>query len=185
LRESSLARAAAAGRKSRTTVTEQPPDNPGIVAPPPLIALATLLLGLTLEWLFPLHLLAACTGRLARICAGSALVVAGIALAFAAVRRFRRAGTNVEPWRPALVLATDGPYGWVRNPMYVGVMLTLAGFGLALAADWVVALLAPLALVLHVGVVKREERYLAAKFGAPYRVYLVRVPRYGIRVGRR
>jgi len=166
-------------------VTEQPPDNPGIVAPPPLIALVTLVLGLALEWLFPLHLLAAHTGRLARICAGAALVVAGIALAVAAVRRFRRAGTNVEPWKPALVLATDGPYGWVRNPMYVGVMLTLAGFGIGLAADWVVALLAPMALVLHVGVVKREERYLAAKFGAPYRAYLGRVPRYGIRVGRR
>jgi protein-S-isoprenylcysteine O-methyltransferase Ste14 len=166
-------------------VTERPPDNPGIVAPPPLIALATLVLGLALEWLFPLHLLAAFMGPLARICAGSALVVAGIALAVAAVRRFRRAGTNVEPWRPALVLATDGPYGWVRNPMYVGVMLTLAGFGIGLAADWVVALLAPMGLLLHVGVVKREERYLAAKFGAPYRAYLGRVPRYGIRIGRR
>ena len=69
--------------------------------------------------------------------------------------------------------------------MYVGVMLTLAGFGVALAADWVVALLVPMALVLHFGVIKREERYLAAKFGAPYRAYLGRVPRYGIRVGRR
>ena len=69
--------------------------------------------------------------------------------------------------------------------MYVGVILALAVFGLALAADWVVARMAPMALVLHVGVVKREERYLAAKFGAPYRAYLGRVPRYGIRVGRR
>jgi protein-S-isoprenylcysteine O-methyltransferase Ste14 len=101
------------------------------------------------------------------------------------VRSFRRAGTNVEPWKPALVLATDGPYGLARNPMYVGVMLTLAGFGLALGADWVVILLAPMALLLHVGVIKREERYLAAKFGAPYRAYLDRVPRYGVRTGNR
>jgi protein-S-isoprenylcysteine O-methyltransferase Ste14 len=163
-------------------MTDQPPDNAGVLAPPPLIALAALLLGLGLEWLFPLHLLAGAFGRLARICAGSMLVAAGVAIAVVAVRRFRRAGTHVEPWKPALVLATDGPYGWVRNPMYVGVMLTVAGFGVGLAADWVVALLVPMGLVLHVGVVKREERYLAAKFGAPYRAYQARVPRYGIRL---
>jgi protein-S-isoprenylcysteine O-methyltransferase Ste14 len=166
-------------------LTELPPDNPGVVAPPPLIALATLVLGLALEWLFPLHLLVAHTGRLARICAGSLLVAAGVAIAFAAVRRFRRAGTNVQPWKPALVLATDGIYGHVRNPMYAGVMLTLTGFGVALAADWVLGLMVPMGLVIHFGVVKREERYLAAKFGAPYRDYLARVPRYGIGFARR
>jgi protein-S-isoprenylcysteine O-methyltransferase Ste14 len=69
--------------------------------------------------------------------------------------------------------------------MYVGIMLTLAGFGIGLAADWVVAMLVPAALLLHFGVVKREERYLAAKFGAPYRAYLSRVPRYGFPVARR
>jgi protein-S-isoprenylcysteine O-methyltransferase Ste14 len=35
------------------------------------------------------------------------------------------------------------------------------------------------AVVIHVGVVKREERYLSAKFGAPYRQYMDTVPRYG------
>lgn len=166
-------------------MTDQPKDIAGVVAPPPLIAAAALALGLGLEWLLPLHILVALTGRLTRISLGCVLVVVGASIAFAAERRFRRAGTNVEPWKPALALATDGIYGWIRNPMYVGLMLVLAGFGVALAADWVVGMVVPMGLVLHVGVVRREERYLEAKFGAPYRAYLDRVPRYGIRlVGR-
>lgn len=42
-------------------------------------------------------------------------------------------------------------------------------------------LLVPAALVLHFGVVKREERYLEAKFTEAYRVYKGNVPRYGWR----
>jgi protein-S-isoprenylcysteine O-methyltransferase Ste14 len=36
------------------------------------------------------------------------------------------------------------------------------------------------ALLIHFGVVKREERYLDAKFGDPYRKYMSAVPRYGL-----
>ena len=35
-------------------------------------------------------------------------------------------------------------------------------------------------LVLHNGVVLREERYLEAKFAVDYRRYKERVPRYGL-----
>jgi protein-S-isoprenylcysteine O-methyltransferase Ste14 len=63
--------------------------------------------------------------------------------------------------------------------MYVGVMLLLAGLAIALASDWLLVLLLPTALILHFGVVKREERYLEQKFGNVYRAYTGKVPRYG------
>jgi protein-S-isoprenylcysteine O-methyltransferase Ste14 len=64
--------------------------------------------------------------------------------------------------------------------MYVALMLLLAGIGIALASDWIIVLLVPAGLILHFGVVKREERYLAAKFGETYRQYVSSVPRYGL-----
>jgi protein-S-isoprenylcysteine O-methyltransferase Ste14 len=64
--------------------------------------------------------------------------------------------------------------------MYVGLLLLIAGIGIALASDWTLALLAPTAIVLHYGVVLREERYLEAKFGEDYRRYRASVPRWGI-----
>jgi protein-S-isoprenylcysteine O-methyltransferase Ste14 len=110
---------------------------------------------------------------------GAILIAAGIAIAVIARQSFVRAGTSVEPWKPSLTLVTSGIFAWMRNPMYVGAMLLLAGLAVALASDWTLVLLVPAALVLHFGVVRREERYLEAKFGATYRDYVSRVPRYG------
>jgi protein-S-isoprenylcysteine O-methyltransferase Ste14 len=64
--------------------------------------------------------------------------------------------------------------------MYVGLILFFAGIAIALGSDWMLILLMPMAAILHFGVVKREERYLKAKFGEPYRAYLNSVPRYGL-----
>ena len=95
-------------------------------------------------------------------------------------RSFVQAGTNVEPWKPSLTLVTGGIFAWMRNPMYVGLMLVVAGLGIALASDWTLVLLVPAALILHFYVVTREERYLEKKFGESYRVYMSKVPRYGL-----
>jgi protein-S-isoprenylcysteine O-methyltransferase Ste14 len=63
--------------------------------------------------------------------------------------------------------------------MYVGLLLFVAGLALLLASDWTLVMTVMLAFVLHIGVVKREERYLEAKFGDVYRRYRDAVPRYG------
>jgi len=73
---------------------------------------------------------------------------------------------------------TAGIFAYTRNPLYLALILILAGLAIALASDWMVVLLVPAALILHFGVVKREERYLAAKFGESYRDYVSKVSRY-------
>ncbi len=154
-------------------------DNAGVIAPPPLLALATLLIGLALDWLMPAYVLRVLLDPAARIIIGVILVIACMGLGFPAILAFRAARTHVEPWKPASTLVTGGIFRWLRNPMYVGLTLFLAGIGMILGGDWILVMTVVFALVMHYGVVKREERYLAAKFGEPYRRYMETVPRYG------
>ena len=157
----------------------QQSDTAGVIAPPPLLALAVIGLGLLLDWLLPAYVLSLLLSLTTRIAIAAILVVAAGALALSAERSFRRAGTDVMPWKPTTALVTHGLYGRVRNPMYVGLGLLVAGIGIGLASDWTLVMLVAGAFVLHFGIVKREERYLAAKFGEPYRRYMEQVPRYG------
>ena len=159
---------------------QRSPDTPGVIAPPPLIAFAALLLGLALDWVLPSSVVRHIFGLVTRLVFGGMLIAAGMVLAVAAVQRFRRAGTNVEPWKPAVSLVTDGIYALTRNPMYFALILMLAGIGIALGSDWIIVLSIPAALLLHFGVIKREERYLEQKFGESYRAYMRKVPRYWV-----
>lgn len=157
----------------------EPRDTVAVIAPPPLIALAVVVLGLVLDWLVPAFLLTVLLPFELRIIIGVVFIAGGLALMFPARRAFVSAGTNVEPWKPSLNLVTTGLFGRLRNPMYVGGTLALAGLSIALASDWMLALTIVCAFVLHFGVVKREERYLEARFGQAYRDYCAAVPRYG------
>jgi protein-S-isoprenylcysteine O-methyltransferase Ste14 len=157
----------------------EPRDIPGVIAPPPLIALATLLFGLALDWLWPAYVLTVLLSFWTRIIIGVPLIAIGLAIAVMARRSFVQAGTNVQPWKPSLTLVTGGVFAWMRNPMYLGLGLLTAGVAIMLASGWTLVLMVPAALVLHYGVVLREERYLESKFGDKYRRYRESVPRYG------
>jgi protein-S-isoprenylcysteine O-methyltransferase Ste14 len=73
-------------------------------------------------------------------------------------------------------LTMTGPYGYVRNPLYLGSMLIAAGFALALLS-WPVALVLAVGFtVIYVPVIASEERFLRATFPG-FDDYCRRVPR--------
>ena len=154
-------------------------DNPGVIAPPPLLALAVVILGLFLDWLLPAYVLKVLLSLFGRVLIGVTLIGAGLALIIPANVAFRSAGTRPEPWKPSIKLVTAGIFAWLRNPMYVGGTILLVGLAILLASDWMLVMTVVFAVVLHFGVVRREEHYLDAKFGDAYRHYRETVPRYG------
>lgn len=112
--------------------------------------------------------------------AGGVLAGAGLALIGAAAVRFAAAGTTVNPARPerSRALVTTGPNAWSRNPMYVGEVMVVAGFGLAVNPLVGLAGAAAFWLVLDRVQIPAEERALAARFGAEYAAYCARVRRW-------
>jgi protein-S-isoprenylcysteine O-methyltransferase Ste14 len=149
----------------------------GVIARPPFLYLACLVLGLALDRLLLLPLTLP-EVTLVHWTAGGGLIVVGLAIVAAGVRSFSRAGTPVPSNRPVRALVTTGIHGWSRNPIYVGMFLLYAGIGLAARSPWVLILALPLVIILRYGVVAREEAYLERRFGDAYRDYKARVRRW-------
>ena len=75
-------------------------------------------------------------------------------------------------------LVTEGPYRFTRNPIYLGMVLSLTGLAIAFGNLWLLTMLVPFVLVIRYGVIAREEAYLERKFGDAYRAYRARVRRW-------
>ena len=156
-------------------------DVPGVLIFPPLIPLIVLVAGILLDWLLPLSFLAPIPLAVRGV-VGAALFALGLASAIIGNLAFKKIGTNVNPMKPALAVAKNGVFAHLRNPMYVGMALIVLGIVVGFALEWTFAALVAGALVMHYGVVLREERYLERKFGEEYRAYKRSVPRYGLKL---
>jgi protein-S-isoprenylcysteine O-methyltransferase Ste14 len=153
------------------------PGTAGVIARPPLLFLAALLLGLAVDQLLPLPLAIPKVDLVRWIVTGS-LILIGLALAAAGIRNFSRAGTPVPTNEPTRALVTTGMHGWTRNPIYLGMFLVYGGIGVAARSPWTLLLALPLAITIRYGVVAREEAYLERRFGDAYRDYKRRVRRW-------
>ncbi len=87
---------------------------------------------------------------------------------------FRAIGRNISETvltKETHELVTDGPYRWVRHPLYTTGSLLLISISL-LTANWFIGLMTGLAVCMIVLVViPREEANLIASFGDAYRAY--------------
>jgi len=73
-------------------------------------------------------------------------------------------------------LAESGPYGWVRNPLYLGTLVVASGLAIA-SRKWEMGVLfAAVFLLIYLPAVELEEQHLRALF-ASYDDYAQRVPR--------
>jgi protein-S-isoprenylcysteine O-methyltransferase Ste14 len=150
------------------------PDHAGIIAPPPLLYAGGVGLTLLLRWVWSIPI----ASHPAVVWAGIIVLGAGIALNLLGVYGMRRAKTPINPYQETKTVIASGAFRISRNPIYVGLTLIVVGLTLILDTFWGLIVLVPVLIVMHYGVVLREERYLRAKFGEPYRQYCEAVRRY-------
>ena len=149
---------------TRETSADAQRDTAGVVAPPPLIYLTGLVIGLVLDALLPESELPWAV----RWILGGALALGGVALLLSFNTAFVRRGTAVEPWKPTTAIVTTGPYRFTRNPAYLGMALLYIGLSLLADAPWALLTLPIVIVIIDRMVIAREERYLERKFGAEY-----------------
>ena len=150
-------------------------ESAGVLAPPPLV-LATWTTAVVLHRFVPLRI--SRDHRELRRLVGGAFVSAGVCLSAMVVRRFADASTPVSPLRATRALVIDGPYRYSRNPDYLGQALVYTGAAVLANRLWPLIFLPGALALVTKGVIEREERYLERRFGAAYREYLDRVPRW-------
>jgi protein-S-isoprenylcysteine O-methyltransferase Ste14 len=144
-------------------------DRPGVIAPPPAIFAIPFLIGFLCRDLLP---------RVGSTVIGIVLAIIGLAIGVWALFTMLRAGTSPDPYKPVTALVTGGPYRFSRNPMYVAMVLLYAAAALLFRIIPALILLPVALLLVEFGVIRREERYLEAKFGDRYREYRSHVRRW-------
>lgn len=153
------------------------PDHADVAIRPPVLILTALLLAAVLEIALPLGPGLA-QGSARPLLIGLGIAVLG-ALVFArAHRAFCRVGNTVSPRRASLHLVTDDIYAVSRNPNYIGQIVAYFGLALALTSAWAMLLLPVVVAVFARVVIPAEEAYLERRFGAAYRAYAAKVPRW-------
>ncbi len=111
--------------------------------------------------------------------ASAGLMAIGAIVVLDSFRRFvwEGYGTPAPPLPPQFLVVT-GLYRYVRNPMYVSVLLFLLGEGVLFASPGVLVYAACAWLATHLFVCFYEEPTLRRKFGAEYEHYCAHVHRW-------
>ena len=147
------------------------------------ITYATLFIGVVLVYLPAAALSWAGVARPARLglpqLAGIIATASGASLALWCILSFAVIGRGTPaPFDPPRRLVVRGPYRHVRNPMYLGATVALAGAAVFYQATALLAYAAAFLVLMHLFVVLYEEPTLRQAFGKDYDAYCRRVGRW-------
>jgi len=132
-----------------------------------------------LAWFPPAHSFGWDSAAFVATLMGAAFVAVGAALVVHCVRLFVRFGSGtLAPWDPTRELLSSGAYRYSRNPMKAGLFLVLVGEALVTQSLALAAWFACFTLINVLYIRLHEEPGLAKRFGARYRAYCARVPRW-------
>jgi protein-S-isoprenylcysteine O-methyltransferase Ste14 len=151
------------------------PDVPklGLIRPP-LVYLASLVVGALLQLAMPLPFLP----QTLTAALGVPLIVGAVALFSYSAAKFRAAGTPVPARKPTTVIVQAGPYRYSRNPIYLAFSLSQLGIAIWANSAWLLATLVGAVALIHFVVIRREEQYLERRFGSQYLDYKASVRRW-------
>jgi protein-S-isoprenylcysteine O-methyltransferase Ste14 len=159
------------GDQKLRSVMNDTADTAQVMVPPLLTWGLAVTAGFALNWLVPLPILPAPS-------IGAMVSFLALVLFIWAVVTITTAGSNVRTNLPTTTIVESGPFRFTRNPIYLAMFLGLVGLAIAFGNFWLLLMLAPFMVVIHYGVVAREEAYLERKFGDVYRGYRSRVRRW-------
>ena len=110
---------------------------------------------------------------------GMLLAVTGAALALSCIVTFVIIGKGTPaPFDPPRRLVVQGPYRFVRNPMYIGAELVLVGAAFFYQSVALLGYAGGFFLVIHLFVVAYEEPTLRQTFGNDYTTYCEKTGRW-------
>lgn len=149
-------------------------DHAGVRIPPPFVFLGFLIAGIVsqsrwIEGVFPISM---------EFYLGALIVLFGLILMLTGARKFKKADTNIEPWKPTSNIISHGPYAYSRNPLYIAMTIIYLGIALAAGSTIALLLLVPCLLFIRYYVIAREESYLERAFGDEYLAYKCKVRRW-------
>jgi len=111
--------------------------------------------------------------------AGILLMVVGVYMVLAPTFLFARfGGGTVAHFDPPERFVLMGLYRYMRNPLVVGVIITVIGEALVFGARSLLVMAVLLVPINHLAIVKEEEPKLVERFGGDYRTYMENVPRW-------
>ena len=141
---------------------------------PPVYFLFTVLLIAALHWFLPIaKLIDAPLSYIGLLITGSGFIIVVIP-----ARAFQTHATTIRPFEESDVLVTDGFYRITRNPMYLGMVIILAGVAIFLGT---LASFLPIpffVMLIQRRFIQKEEAMLAESFGDQYIEYKKSVRRW-------